>query len=225
LGVEVELEELPIIQRKIIKECAVQGKRVIVATHLLESMIHNPFPTRAEVTDVANAVFEEADAIMLSGETASGKFPVRCVEMLHKIAMRIESSGGGVGYVLQKKPKNKKEELAKSAALLADSLKCNAVIVITRRGTTANNIAAYHPEFPIIHAFTNMTSVRRKLWLNRGILPYRVDFSSDPEKTIALAIETLKKNNMIAIGQQVVILSDIIAGEDRVETIQVREVK
>ncbi|HRG47970.1 MAG: pyruvate kinase [Leptospiraceae bacterium] len=225
LGVEVELEELPIIQRKIIKECAVQGKRVIVATHLLESMIQNPFPTRAEVTDVANAVFEEADAIMLSGETASGKFPVRCVEMLHKIAMRIESSGGGVGYVLQKKPKNKKEELAKSAALLADSLKCNAVIVITRRGTTANNIAAYHPEFPIIHAFTNMTSVRRKLWLNRGILPYRVDFSSDPEKTIALAIETLKKNNMIGVGQQVVILSDIIAGEDRVETIQVREVK
>ena len=228
LGVEVELEELPIIQRKIIKECAIQSKRVIVATHLLESMITNPFPTRAEVTDVANAVFEEADAIMLSGETASGKFPVRCVEMLHKIALRVESSGGGVGYVLNKKPKSKKDELAKSAALLADSLKCSAVIVITRRGTTAINIASYHPEYPVIHAFTNMSSVRRKLWLNRGILPYRINFSSDPEKTIHLAIETLKKNGMVEIGQQVVILSDIIAGTDgtdRVETIQVRAVK
>jgi pyruvate kinase len=228
LGVEVELEELPIIQRKIIKECAIQSRRVIVATHLLESMITNPFPTRAEVTDVANAVFEEADAIMLSGETASGKFPVRCVEMLHKISLRVESSGGGVGYVLNKKPKSKKDELAKSAALLADSLKCNAVIVITRRGTTAVNIASYHPEYPVIHAFTNMSSVRRKLWLNRGILPYRINFSSDPEKTIHLAIETLKKNGMVEIGQQVVILSDIIAGTDgtdRVETIQVRVVK
>lgn len=228
LGVEVELEELPIIQRKIIKECALQGRRVIVATHLLESMIQNPFPTRAEVTDVANAVFEEADAIMLSGETASGKFPVRCVEMLHKIAMRVESSGGGVGYVLQKKPKTKKEELARSAASLADSLKANAVIVITRRGTTAINIASFHPEFPVIHAFTNMSSVRRKLWLNRGILPYRINFSSDPEKTISLAIDTLKKNGMVEIGSQVVILSDIIAGvdgNDRVETIQIRVVK
>ncbi len=228
LGVEVELEELPIIQRKIIKECAFQGRRVIVATHLLESMIQNPFPTRAEVTDVANAVFEEADAIMLSGETASGKFPVRCVEMLHKIALRVESSGGGVGYVLQKKPKNKKEELARSAASLADSLKTHAVIVITRRGTTAINIASFHPEFPVIHAFTNMSSVRRKLWLNRGILPYRINFSSDPEKTIALAIETLKKNGIVEIGNQVVILSDMIAGidgTDRVETIQVRVVK
>ena len=228
LGVEVELEELPIIQRKIIKECALQGRRVIVATHLLESMIQNPFPTRAEVTDVANAVFEEADAIMLSGETASGKFPVRCVEMLHKIAMRVESSGGGVGYVLQKKPKTKKEELARSAASLADSLKANAVIVITRRGTTAINIASFHPEFPVIHAFTNMSSVRRKLWLNRGILPYRINFSSDPEKTIALAIDTLKKTSMVETGSQVVILSDIIAGvdgNDRVETIQIRVVK
>jgi pyruvate kinase len=228
LGVEVELEELPIIQRKIIKECALQGRRVIVATHLLESMIQNPFPTRAEVTDVANAVFEEADAIMLSGETASGKFPVRCVEMLHKIAMRVESSGGGVGYVLQKKPKTKKEELARSAASLADSLKANAVIVITRRGTTAINIASFHPEFPVIHAFTNMSSVRRKLWLNRGILPYRINFSSDPEKTISLAIDTLKKTGMVETGSQVVILSDIIAGvdgNDRVETIQIRVVK
>lgn len=225
LGVEIEIEELPIIQRKIIKECAIQGKPVIVATHLLESMIHHPSPTRAEVTDVANAVFEEVDSIMLSGETAAGKFPVRCVEMLNKISLRVENSGGGVGYSKERIPKNQKEELAKSAARLADSLRVPAVIVITRRGTTAVNLASFRPQYSVIHAFTNMTSVRRKLLLNRGILPYRLDFSSDPEKTISLAIETLRKNHMLSSGDKVVILSDIIAGEDRVDTIQVREVK
>lgn len=224
LGVEVELEELPIIQRKIIREAALQGKRVIVATHLLESMIVHPSPTRAEVTDVANAVYEEVDAVMLSGETASGKFPIRCVEMLHKIAQRVENSDGGVGYVKQKQPRSKKEEMARSAAQLSDSINSPAVIVITRRGIMANYVASFHPE-ALIHAFTNMTSVRRKLWLNRGILPYRVDFSMDPEKTITQAIDTLKKNEMVKTGDQVVILSDVIAGEDRVDTIQVRTVK
>jgi pyruvate kinase len=225
LGVEVEIEELPIIQRRIIKECAIQGKPVIVATHLLESMIQFPSPTRAEVTDVANAVFEEADVVMLSGETATGKFPIRCVEMLSRISLRVENSGGGVGYSRERIPKNQKEELARSAARLADSLKAAAVIVITRRGTTAINLSGFRPSYSIIHAFTNMTSVRRKLLLHRGILPYRLDFSSDPEKTISAAIEIVKKNKMITAGDRVVILSDVIAGADRVETIQIREVK
>ncbi|MCB1159635.1 MAG: pyruvate kinase, partial [Leptospiraceae bacterium] len=225
LGVEIELEELPLVQRKIIKECALQGKRVIVATHLLESMISNPFPTRAEITDISNAVFEEVDAIMLSGETATGKYPVRCVEMLHKVALKVEQSRGGVQYARERKPGDIKETLAKSVVSLADSIEAPAILTITRRGITANNLSAFHPEIAVIHAFTNMTSVRRKLWLNRAVLPYRIDFSSDPEKTISLAIDTLKKNDMVKEGDQVVILSDVIAGEDRVDTIQVRTVK
>lgn len=224
LGVEIPIEELPIVQRRIIKKCALEGKRVIVATHLLESMIHNPSPTRAEVTDVANAVYEEADAIMLSGETAIGAYPIRCVEMLDKISRRIEASGG-MGYVRQRVPRDKKEEMARSAAYLADSLKSPAIIVITRRGVMANHVSSFHPHTAIIHAFTNMTSVRRKLWLNRGVIPYRIDFSQDPEKTIRLAIEILKKEGMVETGDQVVILSDVIAGEERVDTIQIREVK
>lgn len=224
LGVEIEIEELPIVQRRIIKRCQEEGKRVIVATHLLESMIHNPSPTRAEVTDVANAVYEEADAIMLSGETAMGKYPVRCVEMLDKIARRMEMSIN-LGLAAQRKPKDQKEEMARSAANLADSMQAHAIIAITRRGITANNLASFHPRYPIVHAFTNMTSVRRKLWLTRGVIPYRVDFSSDPEKTIKLAIQTLVNNGYLQMGEKVVILSDIIAGEERVETIQVREVK
>src|SRR5947209_15607913 len=94
LGIECPMEELPIIQRKIVKICQRVGRPVIVATHMLESMIENPLPTRAEITDVANAVFEQADAIMLSGETTVGKYPVKCVEVFARIAKRIERSGG-----------------------------------------------------------------------------------------------------------------------------------
>lgn len=224
LGVEIEIEELPIVQRRIIQKCSAEGKRVIVATHLLESMIQNPFPTRAEVTDVANAVYEGADAIMLSGETAMGKFPLRCVEIMHKISSRIEKTGN-LGYGSLKVPKTQKEEMARSAVALANSLSSPAIVVITRRGSTANSVTSFHPQKAVIHAFTNMTSVRRKLWLNRGVIPYRIDFSMDPEKTIQLAIETIKKTGMVDSGDKVVILSDVIAGTDRVETIQVRDVK
>src|SRR5438105_2058762 len=94
LGIEVPYEELPIIQRRIVKTCLHLGRPVIVATHMLESMIHTPTPTRAEVTDVANAVFEQVDAIMLSGETTVGKFPLKCIEVFDRITARIERSGG-----------------------------------------------------------------------------------------------------------------------------------
>src|SRR6185436_14615635 len=93
LGIECPMEELPIIQRRIVKSCIRLGKPVIVATQLLESMIENPLPTRAEITDVANAVFEQADAIMLSGETTVGRYPVECVEVMNRVAVRIERSG------------------------------------------------------------------------------------------------------------------------------------
>ena len=105
LGIEVHVEELPIIQRRIVKRCHQLGRRVIVATHMLESMTENPTPTRAEVTDVSNAVYEEADAIMLSGETTVGKHPIRCVQLMDRVARRIERSGG-LGY--GKEPKSKK---------------------------------------------------------------------------------------------------------------------
>ncbi|MCB1089729.1 MAG: pyruvate kinase, partial [Verrucomicrobiae bacterium] len=94
LGIEVHIEELPVVQRTILEECARVGRKVIVATHMLESMIENPVPTRAEVTDVANAVYEQADAIMLSGETSVGHYPVKCVEIMDRIARRMERERG-----------------------------------------------------------------------------------------------------------------------------------
>ncbi len=221
LGVEVPIEELPIIQRRIVKECALQGKRVIVATHLLESMIENPIPTRAEVTDVANAAYEEVDAVMLSGETAAGKFPVKAAEMLDKILKRIERTGG-IGWSRDFKSDDVKGAFAESAVELADQLKADAVVVFTRRGLTADFVTAYRPKYATVFAFTNMSQVRRKLLLNRACYPFRIDFSSDPERTIKTAFNTLAKKKILPPGSRIVIVSDIIAGSERVESIQVR---
>src|SRR5207247_3502939 len=133
LGIELPYEELPIIQRKIVKICLRVGKPVIVATHMLESMIENPMPTRAEVTDVANAVFEQTDAIMLSGETTVGKYPLKCVEVFDRIAQRIERSGGA-NFQDHADLINQRQKLAKSAVVLANELKADAMVVFTVRG-------------------------------------------------------------------------------------------
>jgi pyruvate kinase len=151
LGVEIPIEKLPRVQRRIIRSCAQQGKRVIVATHMLESMIENPIPTRAEVTDVANAVYEEADAIMLSGESAIGKYPVKCVEILSRITLSIEQSPG-LQFVKDLSLENDKAEIASAAVKLAESIKAKAIIVPTRRGKMANYVTNCHPQTPIICA-------------------------------------------------------------------------
>ncbi len=221
LGVEVEYFELPVIQREITRKCALAGKPVIVATHLLESMIQSPHPTRAEVTDVANAVYEEADAIMLSGETATGQYPVRCVEVLDKIARRIEKERGHDFYAARK-PNDVREELARSACRIADSLGAAAIVVMTRRGLLGQLVSSFRPNTAVIYAFTNMSTVRRKLWLSRSVVPFKMDFSSDPEKTVVAAFERLRIRNRLLPGDQVVIVSDVPAGDQTVTAVQVR---
>jgi pyruvate kinase len=221
LGVEVDIEQLPRIQRAIVKKCALVGKPVIVATHLLESMISSPTPTRAEVTDVANAVYEQADAIMLSGETATGKYPERCVQMLDKIARRIEKEPGH-NFALERKPNSIREELARSACRLADSLNSPAIVVMTRRGMLGQMVASYRPQNAIIYAFTNMSTTRRKLWLTRSVVPFKMDFSSDPEKTIRAAFERLRTRNRVVPGDPVVVVSDVATGGENVSSIQIR---
>ena len=136
LGIEVPFEELPLIQRRIVKICIRLGKPVVVATHMLESMIKNPLPTRAEITDVANAVFEQADAIMLSGETAVGQYPVECVEVLNRVATRIERSGGA-GYAKSAVAEDARQKTVASAVVLANSLHRAKIIVFTRHGAMA----------------------------------------------------------------------------------------
>ncbi|MDB4990201.1 MAG: pykF [Myxococcaceae bacterium] len=221
LGVEVPIEELPSIQRMIVRKCSLAGKPVIVATHLLESMIHSPTPTRAEVTDVANAVYEQADAIMLSGETAQGKYPERCVEMLDKIARRTEKEAG-LGFYLTRLREGIRGELARSACRLADAVNSPAIVVITRRGSLAQLVASYRPQRAIIYACTNMSTTRRKLWLLRSVVPFRIEFSSDPEKTIQTAFEKLRQRNRAVAGDPIVVVSDVLTGGDSVSSVQVR---
>jgi pyruvate kinase len=221
LGVEVDFFELPVIQRDITRKCGLVGKPVIVATHLLESMIESPMPTRAEVSDVANAVFEEADAVMLSGETASGKHPVRCVEVMEKIVRRVEKTDT-IGTYRLRKASDTREELARHACRLADSIGAHAIIVFTRRGILGQLVASFKPQRSIIYAFTNMSTTRRKLWLPRAVVPFKMNFSNDPEKTIRAALERLRKRSRVLSGDQVVIVSDVTAGEQRVTSLQVR---
>ena len=221
LGVEIAFYELPVVQRELVRKCTVAGKPVIVATHLLESMIHHPMPTRAEVSDVANAVYEQADAVMLSGETATGEHPVRCVEVLDRIARRVEKERG-LDFQAERKPQDIREELARTACRLADNLNAQAIVVITRRGLLGQLVSSFRPRRAIIYAFTNMSTTRRKLWLSRSIVPFKMDFSSDPEKTVAAAFERLRARNRVLPGDPIVVVSDIAAGQENVTAVQVR---
>lgn len=220
LGVEIHFAELPNEQRRMARLCHQHGKRIIVATHLLESMIQNPMPTRAEVTDVANAVYEEVDAIMLSGETTVGKYPVKCVEVLDKIACMTEQAPG-LGFSSELMKSNDKQHLAQSAVDLAEALQADGILVITRRGITAHYVTNCRPFKTPIFAFTNDSRTRRQLALNRGVTAYRMDFSSDPEKTLANAMDALKEKQQWKGGEKIVVISDVIAGAG-IDAIQIR---
>ena len=222
LGVEVPFYELPNIQRRIVRECAEAGKRVIVATHLLESMIENPMPTRAEVTDVANAVHEEVDAVMLSGETTIGKYPVKCVENLDKIALSVEPDQG-LRFTDNLNQEKQKQNIAASAVHLADTMKARAIVVITRKGRMANYVANCHPRHAIIYGFSNESRTRRQLAMCRGVYAHRIHFSHEPEKTLATAFRTLLEKEDFFPGDSVVVISDVLAGTGT-DAIQVRQV-
>ena len=223
LGIECPMEELPIIQRRIVKRCIEHGRPVIVATHMLESMIVNPIPTRAEVTDVANAVFEQADAIMLSGETAAGKYPVKCVDVLNRIALRIEHSGG-LGFAENAQLDNDREKTVRSAVVLANSVPDAKIVIFTRRGGMAAYVAGQRPNYADIFAFAPTWELCRKLALLRGVQPIYLPFDVTPERTLATAEKHLIERKLVSSGDHLVVVSDIFAGEDRFDSIQLRRV-
>lgn len=210
LGTEVEFEELPILQRRIVKRCHDLGTRVIVATQLLESMITNPTPTRAEVTDVMNAAHEEADALMLSGETSVGRYPERCVDALVRITTRIERTGGqgfGQGMLLR----DERQKTARAAVNLADSLPDACLVVLTRRGVLANQVAMLRPRTAAFFAITPKESVCRKLALTRGIRAIKLAFATNVEETIQRVTQELLKQEFVRSGTPIVIVSDILS--------------
>jgi pyruvate kinase len=224
LGIECPMEELPIIQRRIVKMSIRLGKPVVVATHMLESMITNPLPTRAEITDVANAVFEQADAIMLSGETSVGRYPVECVQILNRVALRIERSGGA-GYGSGAKLEDNRQKTVAAAVVLANSLRRAKIIVFTRHGTMGRNVSNLRPEHASIFAFTPSEEVRRQLAISWGIFAVRLDFTDDPNATIEAAKNYLHDEKLTSPGDQLVILSDVRAGRKLVDCVQLRTAK
>ncbi|MCB1234826.1 MAG: pyruvate kinase [Verrucomicrobiae bacterium] len=222
LGIEVYLEELPVIQRTILRECARIGRKVIVATHMLESMIENPVPTRAEVTDVANAIFEQSDAVMLSGETSVGKHPVKCIEVIDRIARRMEREPGA-GFSEKIELRTEKQKTVKAAVVLANSLEDSKLVVFTARGVLANYVAHQRPTHSPIFAFCPDEKVCRALLLNRAVTPIRMDFSGSPEDIVHEAIGLLHERDCVEEGDPVVILSDVLTGDFDTEAVLLRK--
>ena len=220
LGIETDMADLPNVQRRIAYACAKWGRRCIVATHLLESMIGHPIPTRAEVTDVANAVYEGADAVMLSGETSVGKYPVRCVEQLVSIT-RASERYPGLGYERNLVAETDKQQLAIHAVALAESIKADGIVVVTRRGVMADLVTNARPPTVPIYAFTNDSRTRRRLTLNRAVRCYRTEFSLEPEKSLQRALRVLRERENMSSEAKVVVISDVLAGA-QTDAIQIR---
>ena len=222
LGIEVHIEELPIVQRTIVRECARIGRKVIVATHMLESMIENPVPTRAEVTDVANAVYEQADAVMVSGETSVGHYPVKCIEILDRIARRMEREPGA-GFAKAIELSSDKQHTVNSAVVLANSLEHACLVIFTARGILANYTAHQRPERADIFAFSPDEAVVRSLVMNRAVTPFQMEMADHPEDSIRRAVDYLKEKGLIEAGSPVVILSDILNRDFDTEAILLRK--
>lgn len=212
LGTEVEFEELPILQRRIVKRCHELGTRVIVATHMLESMITQPTPTRAEVTDVMNAAYEEADALMLSGETSVGRYPERCVDAMDRIARRIERSGGH-GFGLKVLLRDERQKTARAAVTLVDSLPDARLVVLTRRGILANHVTMLRPRTSHFFALTPNDRVCRQLALSRGVRAFRLPFATSIQGTIEKACDLLREHGLVRQGTPLVVVSDILSDQ------------
>ena len=220
LGIECPYDELPIIQHRAIKTCLRIGRPVIVATHMLESMIENPVPTRAEVSDVSTAVLEKADCIMLSGETTTGKYPFECIEVFKRISLRMEDASNTNNFdgVELKTPKAK---MLKSAAHLAKDLDNCAIVVFTRSGYLAKIVSSLRPKSPIF-AFTDNRDLFRSLLILWGIEPFYMDFDENPETTIENALATLKKRPWVSTGDNIVIITNVLSGDYVIDSIQLR---
>ena len=190
LGVEIPTEEIPVVQKLMIKKCNEAGKPVITATQMLDSMIRNPRPTRAEVTDVANAIYDGTDAIMLSGETAAGKYPVEAVKTMATIAKRAEETMRNRRTKINKS-KNVTDAISYATCTTAMDLDARAILSSTASGHTARMVSKFRPDCPII-ATTSDESVRRQLSLTWGVLPVMRNKSANTDQVIVNSIEAAK---------------------------------
>ncbi|XP_057773502.1 pyruvate kinase isozyme G, chloroplastic isoform X5 [Salvia miltiorrhiza] len=229
LGAELPIEEVPLLQEEIIRRCRSMQKPVIVATNMLESMIDHPTPTRAEVSDIAIAVREGADAVMLSGETAHGKFPLKAVKVMHTVALRTESSLPLISSSLGQSAAHKNhmsDRFALHATEIANTL-ATPVIVFTRTGSMAIALSHYRPSSTIF-AFTNVERVKQRLALYHGAMPIYMEFTDDVEETFSQALKLLLLKGLVSEGQYVTLVqsgAQPIWRRESTHHIQVRKVQ
>lgn len=214
MGVEIDFAEIPIIQKDIIWRCYNAGKPVITATQMLESMMENPRPTRAEITDVANAIYDGTSAIMLSGETAAGCYPVEAVTTMAAIAERTESD---INYDKRMKLRGIEGHLTVAAAVshaactTAMDINANAIITVTKSGETARLICKYRPSTPMIACVVD-DSVYYQLALSWGITPIRMSLAHSTDELVAEAIKTAKTAGLVNNGDMVVLTAGVPLG-------------
>ena len=224
LGIEIPYEELPIVQRRIVKTCLRFGRPVIVATHMLESMINSPMPTRAEVTDVSNAIFEETDAIMLSGETTVGKYPLKCIEVFDRIARRIERSGSAQFHDSAELTSGR-QKLVKSAVVMANELKAAAILCFTRHGHMAGYAAWMRPRYSPVYALCDNEKSARELTLSWGVTSFVTEFDFiEPQNTVETALKNLVLQGRLSRGDTIVIIGAISVGTEIVDAVQMRTI-
>ena len=223
LGIEIDFHTLPLVQTQIVDLCLSYGKPVIIATHLLESMISAPMPTRAEISDVATAVRERADAVMLSGETTTGLYPLECVDAMKRIVCTIEPT--------EKRWLNESIELSepkakmvRAAAMLAGDLGNSGIVVFTRSGHLAYTLAAMRAVGVPLYAFTDDEALFRQLLLPWGVEPFLMPFSADPEETVRSALGELKRGNWCSDDASLVVITNALAHGDIIDSLQLRQV-
>lgn len=223
LGIEIEYHVLPIVQRRIVDICLAAGKPVIIATHLLESMTSAPMPTRAEISDVSNAVRERADAVMLSGETTTGAYPLECVDVMKNIIASTEpdDTRGLNETIVLVDPKAK---MLRAAAQLAQQLGDSGIVVFTRSGFLAYTLAALRAGGVPIYAFTDDEALFRQLLLPWGVEPFLMEFSEDPEDTIVQSLQYLERRQWCDPGTWLVVITNVLAHGRVIDTLQLRRV-
>ncbi len=210
LGVELPPEDVPILQKMIIAKCNRAGKPVIIATQMLESMINNPTPTRAEASDVANAVVDGGDAVMLSGETSVGKYPLEAVQIMDRIINKVEANHIGPGRALDSPHgfiESRLDALGRAACVLAEQMNASAIVTVTHTGHTARIISRYRPR-PGIIAITDRVKILRRLQLIWGVRGMVIDtLTEDSDKALEKIQERLLQSGMIKRGEYIVMLA------------------
>jgi pyruvate kinase len=225
LGVELPFEEVPLMQKRLIRESNLQGKTVITATQMLESMVHAPRPTRAEASDVANAILDGTDAVMLSAETAVGEYPVEAVRAMDRIARQMEPNlkgrsaayEAGVGYSRRRgsdqsagamPPIRTEDAIGLAVCVAAELLSTSLIVCFTASGFTARKVAAYRPAAPIF-AVTPEPETFRQLSLVWGVVPTLVDHMPTYDSMLVVARQRILEHNLAEPGEAVVVTAGV----------------